>query len=445
MKPIKAADLSPPTRLMNRNYFLLWLGQFVSRLGSQMIVVAMVFWIKRATGSATLLGLVQMISSLPAVILGPVGGTFADRYSRRRIIILSDLSRGVALFSLAALMFSLPDATNLVLIWLFVVSLFSSVVASFFSPAISASIPDLVPKDKVVSANSLGQLSLQLSLFFGQGLGGTLFRLLGAPVLILTNSLTYLFAAGSESFVSIPQKLSPRSVSLREQFVEFKEETLDGLRYVWHKSGLRELVFISALLVFFTTPVIILLPFYVEDVLRVTADWYGYLLAISGVGSLVGYLLAGLLKLRGKPRAAWMVTFIIVESLGYGLLGLVRNPFVALLMAFLGGATGGFVTVNITTILQLTTPNEVRGRVFGLLGTISGSLAPIAMGLAGVVADLVNQNVPLIYLACGAAMTILSVAVLLNQDVRDFLAHEAEKPGPIEGQAVPLNPTTGTD
>jgi MFS family permease len=134
-----------------------------------------------------------------------------------------------------------------------------------------------------------------------------------------------------------------------------------------------------------------------------------------------------------------------VESVGYGLLGLVGNPFIALIMAFLGGVTGGFVTVNITTILQLTTPNEVRGRVFGLLSTISGSLAPIAMGLAGVVADLVNQNVTLIYLACGAAMTGLSVAVLLNREVRSFLAYESEGPPPPKKQAVPLKPATGSD
>lgn len=445
MRRTKTVDTLSPTKLLNRNYLLLWLAQFVSNIGSQMIVVAMVFWIKRTTGSATLLGLMQMVSSLPAVVLGPLGGTFADRHSRRRIIVLSDLSRGVALLSLAVIMFTLPDATDLVLVWLFLVSLLSSVVASFFSPAISASIPDLVPRDRVVSANSLGQLSMQLSLFFGQGLGGTLFRLLGAPVLILINSLTYCLAAGGESFVSIPQSVSQRSLGWREQFLEFKEDTLDGLRYVWDSVGLKKLVFISALLVFLTTPVIILLPFYVEDILRVEADWYGYLLALSGVGSLAGYLLAGLLKLRGSVRATWMAAFIIVQSVGYGLLGLVRDPVTALVLAFLGGLTGGFVAVNVTTIVQITTPNEVRGRVFGFLGTISGSLAPIAMGLAGVVADLVNQNIPLIYVVCGLAMTILSLPVLLNREVRSFLAFEPEGQAPAKEQAVPINPSAGSD
>ncbi|HHH41758.1 MAG TPA: MFS transporter [Chloroflexi bacterium] len=185
----------------------------------------------------------------------------------------------------------------------------------------------------------------------------------------------------------------------------------------------------------------VLLPFYVEDFLGAQADWYGFLLAGYSVGSLVGYLLAGSLRLSGRARSRWMVTFIVLESAGYGLLGLVRDPKVALTLAFLGGATGGFISVNIMTILQLSTPGEIRGRVFGLLGTISSSLSPLAMGLAGVVADLLGQNIPLIYLACGVIMAALSLTLLVNQHVRDFLAYEPEEEllPPVEQRVVPLN------
>ena len=433
--------MKQPTKLMNRNFFLLWQGQSISLLGSQGFSVAMLFWIKHATGSAALMGLLQMLSTLPAVILGPIGGTLADRYSRRRIIILSDVLRAIAVLLLAGLIFLLPAATETILVSLFVVSILIAIVTPFFNPAISASIPDLVPQDRVTSANSLGQLSFQLSVFIGQGLGGTLFRLLGAPILFLIDGVTYLFAAASESFVVIPQIMPQKSSTWQKAFLEFKKEILEGLRYVWRKSGLRELVFVSAFLNFFTAPIIILLPFYVEDALQVKIDWYGFLLAAYGAGTMVGYVFAGAIRFSGKARSKLMLLFILLESFGYGMLGLVSNPSTAMAMAFVGGVTGGFVTVNITTLLQITTPGDIRGRVVGLLGTIAGSLTPIAMGLAGVVADLVNQNIPLIYITCGVIMILLSILVSLNRDFRHFLAYEPEReiPKEIKEQIVPLS------
>jgi len=413
-----------PSKLMNRNFFLLWQGQSISQLGAQAFAVAMLFWIKHATDSATVMGLLQMVSSLPAVLLGPIGGAFADRHSRRKIIIFSDALSGISVLSLAGLMFVAADATDTILVWLFLVSVFTAITRAFFNPAISAAIPDLVPKDRVTSANSLGQLSYQISMFIGQGLGGTIFRLLGAPALFLINGLTYLFSAASESFITIPQATLERSGGWKDQFREFGRDVLDSLRYVWARAGLRGLVLVSAFLSFFRVPVIVLLPFYVEDFLQATTDWYGFLLATYGIGSLAGYLFAGSMKISGKARGALMMGFIVLESAGYGLLGLVSRPAVALLFAFLGGVAGGFVTINITTLVQITTPCEIRGRVFGLLGTISGSLAPVAMGLAGVLADLMDQNIPLLYGVCGGVMALLSTWIATDQDYRTFLAYE---------------------
>jgi MFS family permease len=427
-------------KLLNRDFFLLWQGQFISRLGTQVMIVALVFWIKRATGSATLMGVMQMIATLPAVLLGPVGGTFADRYSRRSIIILSDILRGVAMLSLSALIFLRPSAVDLALAWLFAVLIVTATITAFFEPAISAAIPDLVPQSRLARANSLGQLSFQLSVFIGQGIGGTLFRLLGAPALFLINGLSYLVSATSESFISIPQVVSDTSTSWKEEFACFKRETVKGFRHVWRTDGLREMVFVSVFLVFFTTPVIVLLPFYVEDFLGARADWYGFMLAAYGAGSLIGYLTAGTLRLSGRARGRWMIAFIILQAAGYGLLGLIRDPVTALAFALLGGATGGFVTVHITTILQITTPGEMRGRVFGVLATISNSLAPVAMGLAGVVADAVNQNIPLIYISCGAAMTLLTLLVSLSRRFRDYLTRDHEAAPPPGFQASVISP-----
>lgn len=416
-----------PSKLFNHNYFLLWQGQTVSQLGNQAFSIALALWVKQTTGSASLMGIMLMVSSLPAVLLGPLGGAFADRYSRRRIIILSDFLGGLAVLILAGFMFFMPEATNVNIALLFFASILIVVLTTFFNPAITAAIPDLVPEERLTSANSLIQFSYQLSIFIGQGLGGTLFRLLGAPVLFLIDGLTYLFSAVSESFITIPQSIPEQSKDLRDTFREYGADIATGFRYVWHKSGLRELVFVSALLNFFMAPILLLLPFYVEDFLGATADWYGFLLASYGLGSMLGFLAAGAVPISGKIRGRLMLIFIVVEPLGYCLLGFAITPWVALLITLLGGILSGFVLVNITTLLQMTTPGDVRGRVFGLLGTISGALTPLAMGLAGVVADLTGQNIPLIYIACGVIAALLALAISTNQGFRHYLAYEQKE------------------
>ena len=103
-------------------------------------------------------------------------------------------------------------------------------------------------------------------------------------------------------------------------------------------------------------------------------------------------------------------------------MGFIRSPIAALVLAIAGGAAGGFVRVNITTVLQIVTPSQMRGRVFGLLGTLSGILYPIASGLSGIVADLVDQNIPLLYVGSGSILTVLTVVLSLRKDLRVFFA-----------------------
>ncbi len=423
----------PPKTLFNRNFMVQWQGQTVSRLGSQVFSIAMVFWIKHATGSATIMGLLSLISGLPAVLLMPIGGTFADRFSRRSIIIIGDLLRGIAVCALAAMLYLAPDAVGPILVALFVVSVFNGLVGSFFGPAISATIPDLVPANRVTAANSLGQLSMQASAFLGGGLGGVLYRLLGAPLLFLLNGLSFLYSSGSELFVKIPQVLPETQGDARAQMKAFWNDLVAGMRYVWVMPGLRELVLLSAILSFFSAPIIILLVFYVEDFLKAAPDWYGYIMAGFGVGTVVGYVLAGILRVPSKTRAAVLIAFTLADSLGYSLLGLMRQPLLALILAGLGGLTSGYVTVNITTLIQVTTPSEIRGRVVGLLAALSSSLTPIAMGLAGVIADLLHQNIPAIYIGCGAIMTAATLWLSTSRGFRSILAFEFALPAAEQG------------
>jgi len=418
--------LEKPKKLFNKDFFLLWQGQFVSQLGNQAHAIAMMFWLKRATESASIMGMIMMLTMLPGVILGPIGGTFADRYSRKKIIVVCDILCGLTVLSLAAVMFIAPEAVDFTVVWIAVVGLLLGIFSSIFRPAISASIPDLVPTDKVSAANSLGQSSAQISSLVGQGTGGILFRILGAPTLFLADGITYLVSALTESFIDIPQQFPEKSKSFRQLMRAFIFDTVEGFRYIWQRRGMRTLFFAAAFLNFFLAPIMVLLPFYIEDHLLASPDWFGYFLAAIGAGSMLGYIAAGLIKAHGPVRMLIVIVSLVLDSLAIAALGVADDKIVAVAIGLVVGLLNGIVNINIITILQITTPSKIRGRVFGVLGTISGGLMPLGMALAGVVADLANQDIPLIFMACGMITAVCTLLVATSREFRAFLSYRPE-------------------
>jgi MFS transporter, DHA3 family, macrolide efflux protein len=417
----------PPTKLFNKDFILLWQGQLVSQLGNQVHTIAMLFWIKHATGSATLIGTLMMLSAIPGVILGPLGGTFADRYSRRNIVLISESVSGLFVLILAAMLIFYSDRTSLIIAWLAISYTGMGILGAAFTPALGASVPDLVPPEKIASANSLTRASQQIASLCGQGLGGVLFRILGAPLLFLFDALSYLFSAGCVLSMKIPQKLPEKSVGLKAVYAGFKTDTIEGFRYVWSNRGLRGLIIASASLNYFLTPIGVLLPFYVEDNLKATPDWFGYMMAALGAGAAIGYLTAGTLKVSGRVRSNLIILIIFAFSITIGIFAFVTSAFMATVLFLILGFLSGTAGIYTTTVLQITTPTEIRGRVFGLMGTVIGGLMPIAMGLAGVLGDIAGKNIPLIFGICGGLLALISLLLSMQKDFRTFLEYEIPK------------------
>ncbi|MDD5495423.1 MAG: MFS transporter [Dehalococcoidia bacterium] len=414
--------IQKPRRLWNRDFLLLWQGQLVSQVGQRAFGLAMIFYIKEATGSASLMGLMMMLSTLPGVLLGPMGGTFADNFSRKRIIVYGDLINGFFVISLATLMFFVSASTGLIITWLFIVAAAGAIIFAFFTPAVYAAVPDLVPVNRLDAANSMNQFAVFVSLFIGQGLGGLLYSVTGAAALFLINGCTYLFASGTEAFVKIPQVIPEKAKKGSEAFKTFISDTNEGLRYVWNQKGMRVLFLAAALLYLFIAPMAILLPFYVEDYLKLNAAWYGYLLMALGAGSVIGYVIAGAANVRGKRQSWLTIISLLLAAAAMGIVGFVTVPFMVMGVIFIIGLMAGIFIVKTTTVLQLAATSEIRGRVFGLLGTLTSGLAPLGMGIGGVIADLANKNIPAIYSTCGALVFILSIGIACSKEARTFLA-----------------------
>jgi len=408
--------------LLNRNFVLLWQGQFVSQLGSQAFTIAMMFWLREATGSATLMGVVMMASTLPMALLSPLGGVVADRFSRRSLIIACDVVDGVAVLSLSLVMLAGAGSTPLLIAWLVGVCVVGGVVRSVFTPAIRAAIPSIVPADRVAAANSANEASTEISTLLGQGVGGVLYRVLGAPVLFFLDGVSYLFSALSEMFIAIPQERLPAPPTMRTAVQAARADLGAGFAYIRSRRGMPGLIVTAAVINFFAMPFFVLLPFFVTDTLGRGADWYGFLLAAFGGAGIAGYALAGALRWTARARGAALSVCLLGMSAFMGGLGFARTPWQALSFIAAAGVFHGFFHVSLMTALQLQTPERLRGRVFGVLHALAMGTSPIAMGLSGVAADALDRNVPLLFVICGAVLFVTAVAAVSSRALRDFLS-----------------------
>lgn len=413
-----AVPATSPTALLNRDFFLLWQGQVVSRLGSQAFAIAMAFWTLEVTGSATLMGVMMTASRVGTVVFGPLAGAFADSHQLLRIIVVCDVARGLVTCGLALAFWFLPP--EMLVVPLFLVALGNGVFTALFNPAVASLTPELVPEHRLAAANSLQHLSMQTGALIGQGLAGVLYRLLGAPVLLLVDGVTFLFSGASESLIrrradGVPDRPGQGA------WPELWRATIEGVRYLSRRPGLRIFFLSAAVMNLVAMPVIALLPIYVTDYLHAKPDWYGFLLAALSAGMVCGYGVTAVLRVRSKNHARLIIAMFAGVALGLSVLGQVETAGVALLIMVALGLTSGIINTLELTLLQRTTPREFRGRVMGLMYTTSEALTPLGMVAGGLAADLTGRNLPLIYGVCGAIATMAVLAVGGNRASLEYL------------------------
>lgn len=406
------------TKLFNRNFTLLWLGQSVSQLGNGAGFIAVMWWIQTTTGSAMALGTLAMIQSLIGVGLGPFAGTLVDRANRKHIIVLSDLVRGLLSLLLAWLVFT----DGLTLPALFLVKGITAVCAHFFYPAIGASIPLLVPDKELERANSLNQITINLVNIIGFGAGGILVALTGVPALLLINGLAFIVSAISEMFIHIPTVNKTKPVGGARAFLG---EIVTGIQYIRGNQVLFKILQVAMILNFFFAPYFVLLPLFVSDHLGAGSDVYGYLLSAQMLGALTATLIISLSQV--VKRNLWLVKW-----------GLVIQAATMLVLPFLprelwlihtglfavGGLFNAFVNIFFGALVQRTSDPKHLGKVFGVMSTMTGGLQPLSQGLSGALADFIK--VPVIYTVCSIANGASGVMFTQIRGIDRFLAGEKQ-------------------
>ena len=164
---------------------------------------------------------------------------------------------------------------------------------------------------------------------------------------------------------------------------------------------------------------------FVEDTLQATPDWYGYIIAGLAFGTVADSIFAGALRFLPVHKGKVVIVALVSLALGFIAFAYSTTPLVALLILSFVGVCSGLANVLITGVIQLSTPREIRGRVFGILGTLSAGLVPVSLGLAGIVADLIDRNISLMYVVSGGCVLVVIPLLAFSRPFHELLAFEA--------------------
>jgi MFS transporter, DHA3 family, macrolide efflux protein len=203
--------------------------------------------------------------------------------------------------------------------------------------------------------------------------------------------------------------------------------TIEGLRYVWRHSGMRSLLATAAATNFLAMPVIVLLPFFVTMTLQRGAEWYGFLLAAMGAGSLLGYAAISTSEIRASSRPLVVAACFVAVSLSIFMLAIISKPVLALALFVVLGICTAVINILVITLFQLASPPGKRGRIMSVVYTLSSAVSPLGMAVGGMLGDATEMNLSAIYLGCSASMLISVLVAISRYPFRRFLAIEVTR------------------
>jgi MFS family permease len=378
------------------------IGSLISDTGTWMQVMAQGWVMSTLTNKAIMLGLVNLAAGLPTLALTMIGGSAADRFDKRKILIATQIAQIAFALGLGWLVF-----TGQIQIWhvIFFAALLGVSIA-FEMPAISALVPELVKREQIASAIALDRSVFHGSRLIGPSLAGLFVGWWGAASAFFANAFSFL--ALIIALISLPR----RPVGTEEEEERRRSGIMDGFRYVRSDRTILSMIMLVALTTIFIFPTIsVMLPLYVRNVLQLGPDSMGWLMATSGTGAFLGSL--GLLSIAREKRLKFMSGNVLAIAAGVFFMSRSHS---FLLTACSMGVLAIALSMNFglaNTIVQEHAPSHLRGRVSAVFGLSFFGLMPIAGLIVTGFSDLIGMRTALAFASVIygiAAFVVLSLA-----------------------------------
>ncbi|MDP4143318.1 MAG: MFS transporter [Bacillota bacterium] len=398
----------------------LFLGaKTISLLGSNIYTFALSLYILKVTGSGTSFAINVLIGMIPKIILGPFAGILSDRVSRKKLTVTLDIISGLVVLGLLFL----SSLYGLRIVFIYVVSLILSTINVFYDTALTSSLPNLVDNDKLMKINAFSSVSTSLSGILSPVAAGIIFGLVPIYYFLIIDALSFFFSSSLESFMNFNlNKALDCSTKAAMSIETFKSEMTETFLFVKKQKIMYSLFKYSLILNFFLVASIsVVYPYIINTMLRMSSSQFGILQTFVSIGILISSIIIGNRKEKEKK--------LKTTSLGLGAIGLILIlggiPTLSLsifkmvsiefsyyiILFFLLGFILILINTPILVSIQRLTPENLRGKITGILGTLSGGIAPLGVFLAGILMDKIH---PFIILLASGGFIIASAIILLN-------------------------------
>jgi len=388
--------------LGNREYALLFWGQLISAAGTQIMIVALAWQVYELTHSAVALGLIGLFQAIPRLIFSLVGGVFADVYDRRKMLLIIESS-------MAACSVILAVTTQLNLInmaVIYIVVLLSASVSAFEFPTRQAIIPTLVSRDQLADAVSASTVMIQLTTVIGSAAGGFVLFWVGIANTYLIDAISYLVVIGALLIMHVPRV--PAEKRAQPGFAALT----DGIAFLRAHPIILGVLSLDFFATFFGSPRS-LLPIYAGSILGVGEQGLGILLAATSIGAVALTPLTGRIN-RFRRQGLGVVLAVLAWGVFICLFGVTSGPlWLAVFCLAAAGAADMVSMVLRHVLIQLTTPDEFRGRISAVnaMFVIGGPM--LGQFESGVVAGLTSPQFSVVSggIACIVATLAIAAAV----------------------------------
>jgi MFS family permease len=392
--------------LRHRNFQLFFSGQLISLVGTWMQNVAQAWLVYRLTGSSLLLGSIGFVSQIPVFIAAPIGGTIADRRSRHKLVIATQVSSMILALILAAL--TLVRGSNghpLIRVWhIFVLSALLGLVNGVDIPARQSFMVEMVGKEDLMNAIALNSSVFNGARIVGPAIAGIMVGAIGEGWCFFANGISYIAVIiGLLAMRVQPHKVT--SVTSPTQHI------IEGFRFVKKAIPIRDMLLLLGVVSLVAMPYAVLMPIFADRILHVGATGLGMLMGATGVGALLAALsLAARSGLKGLGR------LIGFAALGFGasLIAFSRSHSFWLSVVLLVPVGFGMMleTTTSNTLIQAMVPDELRGRVMAVYTMMFMGMAPLGSLFAGAVADRLGAPITL---SIGGFVCMIAAAVFLTR------------------------------